>query len=285
MTFRTIEQVTQEFQIESSDKDEIRKELIKKMAEAHPDRTSGSFATKTQEIQYQRLSLAIEFMDNNQNTTNSLIKIDDLKDLIRLIRDEDGDKPSVIEKYESNLKKTFSLYREKSLSKYKFPKISLTAVTAVATFLWTFPGLIAEHPILSKWIDPTNPYLSIVWLQLIITTGAFWLFTWWKDEREKRFQDLITNEAFQNKLFMDFVSDRKQEFRVEESKEYSFFKEQLIKYILHHYFKRYVDEGVAENLAELILRRALEKNVITRDSRKSMSDIYRVKADDLIYVV
>jgi len=68
------------------------------MAEAHPDRTNGSFATKTQEIQYQRLSLAIEFMDNNQNTSNSLIKIDDLKDLIRLIRDEDGDKPSVIEK-------------------------------------------------------------------------------------------------------------------------------------------------------------------------------------------
>jgi hypothetical protein len=285
MKFSTLEQVIREFQVTSSDQDEVRKYLIKRLAETHPDKTNGVFATEDQEQEYEKLNLAIEFMDNQKNGGQSLIKIDDLRDLIKLIRDEDSDRPNVLEKYERNLQKTFSLYREKTLSRYKFPKVSLTAVTAITTFLWTFPNLVSDHPILSKWVDPQNPYLSVIWLQLLILTGGFWIFTWWKDEREKRFQDLISNEAFQNKLFIEFINDRRREFRVEDSKEYSFFKEQLIKYILHYYFKRPVDEGVAENLAELILRRALEKNVIIKDSRKSMSDIYRVRADDMVYVV
>lgn len=283
MKFSNIEQVKTEFKITSSHIDDIRRDLIKKLAEAHPDKTSGNFANAEQEEKFERLKQAIEFMDNQQNA--SLIKIDDLKELIRLIKDDDKEKPNIIEKYESNLKKTFELYREKTLSRYKFPKISITAITAAITFLWSFPSLIGEHPILSRWIDPSNPYLSIIWLQSLIVTGTFWFFIWWKDEKEKRFQDLISNEGFQNKLFIEFVNERKIEFREEGNKEYVFFKEQLIKYILNFYFKRHVDEGVAENLAELILRRALDKGVIIKDSRKSMSDIYRVNADDMMYVL
>lgn len=67
--------------------DEVRRELIIKLAEVHPDRNNGEFKNENDKILYNDISRAIEFIDNNANKTLQIIPVSAITDIIRLIKE------------------------------------------------------------------------------------------------------------------------------------------------------------------------------------------------------
>src|SRR6476660_287492 len=86
MEFTSTEEIKSHFGIESTDNDDLRKQLKSMLAELHPDKTAGEYQSKKQQRDYQELAAAIEFIDGSDTSlaltrkqwSNMLQKIEDL---------------------------------------------------------------------------------------------------------------------------------------------------------------------------------------------------------------
>lgn len=310
MEFRSIDQIKSEFGLGAASNEELRRSLVKQLADMHPDKTNGEFKTTAQRDAYEKVKRALDFMDKSQSS--NLVRIDDVKELIRVLRADEKVGENVIERYKSSLERSFSLSRERIIGRYRIPKLSLTTATGITTFLWAFPKLIVEHPILGKIVDPANLTFTMLWFCLVLLTGGLWALSFLIDHSEKRLHRLLSNEEFQNELFNKFIELCNADFRKNDRGESIFSKTHLVKFIRYCPFRgglnpfsgmMYpirsglrslgervylvsgpVDPAVAQDLAELILRRAVEKEVIARDPQKSLSDLYRINVEEIASV-
>lgn len=212
---------------------------------------------------------------------NQLVIVDKMTDLVKAVAEliPRNNQPSLENKLITNIDSAVSNYK----SRLHLPKISLMAVTALATFLFAFPGQIKDNPTLSRYLDPTSPTYGMIWIGLLFYTGVFWLMTAMNEEKSKRRIESLKLDSTQNLIFEDFKETINNDF---------FTKDQLTKFILEKFNGRSINSilffgsqiitpSVAQNLAEIIIERAKSKSIIEPNNTMSLSDGYKTTTHKL----
>jgi len=271
MTFTSIEQIREVFQLENTQEDEIKAHLRRKLAETHPDKVGNeSFDIE----EFEKIKSALDFI--NKPVTD-IVTTEQVTDLIKIVKDLTTTSNSNSIERQLN-EKLDSFYKERK-DALLFPKISLSAVTAILSFLWLFPQTIADHPILSQYINFDNITSTIIWLSLLFYTVFFWILISRKEHKEKNLSKSLKTDRTQNNILTDFQ---------ESSEERKFTKSDLTDFILERFgYRRQssilalfmgrpgVDQETGESVADYIISKAVSKNLIEHLSNShSLEDYY-----------
>ena len=87
MEYYNIKQIRDEFGIDNESPDEIRKELIKRMSEIHPDKNKGEFSSEREKGDYFKIDSARRFLDEQTKDHEALIPLKDVTDLIETVKE------------------------------------------------------------------------------------------------------------------------------------------------------------------------------------------------------
>lgn len=181
----------------------LRSEIKSKMSELHPDRNAGTFINKQAEDTFHRLQEAKEELDSTEHANDKLIPASLFGDIAVLLNTQQSALKK--EAIEDRFDKTLNERVTQSKKKYLFPKLGLTSITAIVTFVWLFPNTIKEHPILSHYIDISSSKFSLLWLTAIICTITFWAWSFIIEQKRNELYSALKLEHFQNELFERFI--------------------------------------------------------------------------------
>ncbi|MBB1643884.1 hypothetical protein [Sphingobacterium sp. UME9] len=287
-TYNSILEIKKEFQIDSDNLEIIREHLNAIRINSHPDKTNGHFANDLIEAEYHNANNAIKYLDQISGD-NSLIVVEKMADLMKMVTEMiPANRQSSLEQ---NLDSKISFVITNFRSRMFLPKISLSVITAVMTFLFFFPGQIKSNPALSQIINPTSQTFLGIWFSLLLYSGLFWIMIFLNEEKAKRRLTLLKVDSIQNGLFQDFV--RQIEFNNQFSKDdlTHFIHEQCHR---NRFGNRTRPEGltlittrlfdsdmitmeIAQSIAEIIIARGEKNKVLAKLSSKTLSDTYEFK--------
>lgn len=274
MNFTSIEHIKIEFGLKGNQKDEIKSELKRKLADSHPDKVSED---KFDSEQFEKIKSALGFI--NKPSTD-LVTTEQVTDLIKIVK-ELTTKNHIDSNEKQFTDSLDNLYKERKEALF-IPKISLSVVTAVLSFLWLFPQTVQDHPILSKYINFENQTSTIIWLTLLMYTVFFWVLISRKEKKEKNLSKRLKTERTQNKILVDFQKENNSQ---------KFTKSDLTDFILDKYsFRKLpsisavfmgrvgIDLETGENLANFIIGKSENKGLIEEIKKsKSLDELYEWK--------
>jgi hypothetical protein len=274
MTFSSIKEVKENFNIDNDNLDSIRDILNKMRSELHPDKSNGNFKSTTEKEKYYRLNNAIDYVDKVKSNS-SLAVIETVTELIKKVTDIIPiNKDNILNQ---NLENKISDSIQERNFKLKFPKITLTGISTIFTFLIAFPNQMKDNPFLSKYIDPNNPAFIIIWVFLIVYTGIFWLFAYTSEDRSKKRITRLKMGSEQNKLFNDFIFETHlQRFTKDNFTNFIYENNKSHGGIFSLYGNIFNLE-IAQGIAEIIIFRALNKGVINKIDNDSLEEEYLIK--------
>jgi ABC-type multidrug transport system fused ATPase/permease subunit len=281
--YNSITEIRLDFDISNNEIEDIQKELEKIRVEYHPDKTGGEFQTDDAKEKYHNADEALNFIETLKSN-QSLMVIEKMTDLMKKVTDLI---PSTTARplentLDTNITNSISSYR----SKYLLPKISLTAITAIVTFVFLFPKQISDNPTLSSCINPQDRKFAIAWFVLLFYCIIFWIYTFKNEERAKRTLVNLKVDSFQNRIFEDFLEIIKTE------KQNDFTKDRLTNFIYYYHYNEgisiiskvhnkifgseIVTMEIAQNIAEFIIQRAEKNGVISKVTNYSLSETFRI---------
>lgn len=300
MPFQSIDDIVSSFDLKSTDKEFIRNELNQRRVAIHPDKNGGQFKSREEENLYSSINEAIEFIDNSNNS-QLLIPAKEVTDLIKAVTQLiPNNKTNYIEQeIRDQISSSLVNYSRQLLA----PRLGLTAVTAIVSFVFLFPKTVSEHPILKKLLDGKESIFSLTWLFIMAYTIAYWYITFSREERLKRILSNLKTENLQNRIFEEFFKSEisfRSRYSNTSNNSNVFSKSDLIQFIRHYFDNRHIgyssmrralemisilwpsrsiiiDADLAESVAQSIVTRAEGKNIIIKKNLKTqMSDFYEI---------
>lgn len=267
-----LEELRVQFKLKGSDKDEIRRELNLLRMEVHPDKNGGEFKDFDDKKLFNSLNEAIEKIDDHGKNNTALISVREVTDLIKIVSDlvPSTQKNAIEQSINDKIVYSLDNYNKRAF----LPKIGLTAITAIVTFIFLFPKTVSEHPILKYYLRPDDTSFAIIWLYTLFITCFFWFFIYRREEKAKHFMNSLKTDRVQNSIFNNFT-------RSEVITENQFDKDQLTLFILREYNRNsrnpmsrslniliggtLIDEDLAQNISEIIIAKAISKKIILRN--------------------
>lgn len=301
MVYNNIDDLKEEFNITKNKPELIRKELLKIQKNIHPDKNKGKFKSKKDEVLFNKITEAKDFIDNISKEKEALIQVPTSK-LTEFIEMAAEISHTNSKKYsDEGLSQHIERRMTEEKTRHRFPKISIAFLTGVLTFLWLFPYQINEHPILNQYIDVTSSFFILIWLDSILITLALWFYYGEKERRTKELMSKLKVESFQNELFELFIGDNRfhERYHDKHHNKGEFLKEDFIEYIIHYFRYSYgistrskvifiyfmnklsrlfftidIDTETAQRLADIVFERVEKKNIIKKVDTKTLSDYY-----------
>lgn len=181
MEWKSLQEIKDFFKIKDDkiELKEIREELLSSLTQIHPDKNGGDFKSGWQQEQYYKIKDAIEFIDSLINKSTSLITVDNVTDIIKVVTQAlkaDNEKP--VEKKESELKENFN----REIRRVYGPiKIGSGSIAAICTGLLTFSKNLNENPVLAPLYN--IPFIHTI-LFIILFLSAIWYVDSWINERK-----------------------------------------------------------------------------------------------------
>lgn len=276
----TIKEIQKRHKIKTNDLEEIKKILKKKIKENHPDNVANT------DIEYfTELKEDIDFIENMSKKQEISIPINELSQaLAEIIKLQNQNEVAQIKKLNIKLDESVKNQVEINKGYRKVSRYSLTGISAVITFLWMFPNQVLEHPMVQMFINSEwkkqqfISILSCIWLVSLMIALAYWIFTFINERRENELLEDIKMERMQNRIFMNFLSENENINK--------FYKEQFISY-LYFYFRneeryraKFISEELIQNVADIILMRAVEQGIIRTIKTKKLTDCYEIVNED-----
>ena len=280
MGYTSVKEICKEFDLpETSDTDELIRQLKLKQASLHPDE-NNRFSEEDLE-NFSKIIEAKQFLRKNKNQT--MVSASENNDLTREVRFNSD----LIVKHSEILSNDFARTTENVLKnvkkRYFYRKVTVAVMSGIVTFLWSFPSLILEHPVFGKIIS--EDVLGYEMYELFYISFTFiWLFalvfallilssTYKKESFVKGVLTSLENEDNQGEIFMEFIAQC-QECHVEK-----FDKIKLESFIANKlrmslFYKTKEDEqlfsGIKEilpKISELIIFKASEQGLIKKDKK------------------
>ncbi|KGJ86467.1 hypothetical protein [Colwellia psychrerythraea] len=265
--FNSIDMIKNEFNISEESIDTVRGILRNMQSSLHPDKNGGEFKSVSEESNYHKLDSAINFIDSQKTSNSDLIAMSAVTDLTKAVTNlissqNQGVNTSIA--LSTALQRNSDGYK----ARMKMPKIALTAVTAALSGLWLFPNTVKDHPVLSNYVNFNDSLTNFIWMYLVISSVAFWIYTWRKEESIKENNERLKTETEQNRIFKGFI--KKIEFK-------NFSLEDFVEHIKDKNLRK-VDITLAHAIAEVILERAIKRKVILTNDSGVISTVYSVLA-------
>lgn len=275
--FTSIEMIKNQFGLDGESVEDLRPKLRTMQAKLHPDKNGGNFIDEDSESQYHKLDEAISFIDSI-NDGSHLVTISAVTELTKAVttlvaaKNEDSGKDALLS---TEINRSIESYS----SRLKIPKIALTAISVAISAIWIFPSSVKEHPVLSQFINFESATTNIVWLYMLLFAVGFWVITWRREERTKKYQESLKTESVQNRLFNNFIdSVDRNSFTLEEFVEFIIRRDERYRRPTSIFFgsSRQIDSPLAHATAEVILERALKRKALTSSNSGSISTVYRI---------
>lgn len=280
----TTKEICGKYGIESSDLEEIRRELKRLLKEEHPDTSKDVY----NEEYYISIKKDMEYIEEQIKFKSSGDIILSHKD-IALILSNIVNKREVSEKsLVDYLDKSIVTQKELSHNRNKTPRYTSAGVLTMLTALWLFPEKLIEHPSIKIIFEKVNyndfaQYSTLIWLFVLVYTWRLWL----KLKRQEYIENNIINslqlERIQNKLFDSFLEKVENSFSVNTFKKYvdsAVYRMEiknrggLINFFLR--VRANISEDVIENVTKVILFRAKERGIIREKQSNKLDEEYEI---------
>lgn len=259
MEFKNIEEIKGEFNIQSSDIREIRKELKSKLKNVHPDKIGQNQWNSDTKDLFLKINSAIEFIDNI--TESTLVPIDQVTELVKVAKD------LILNSNQKSTETEFSLqlqlFADEQRQSFKLPKISAGVITAILSFVWLFPKTVEDHPVLSRFISFDNSGFVFGWFITLCYVIAFWIIIIMRERRSKLLIKSLKSDRTQIRLIQDFSQISNDYFSKHELVDYIaslFGANQVNPFLLFR--KAKIDLETAESLATVLLEKLLQRKLI-----------------------
>ncbi|MGL6221326.1 MAG: hypothetical protein ACRC36_25085, partial [Lacrimispora sphenoides] len=235
-----VDEIKARYGIDSIELEEIRMELRRILREIHPDNNSGEYDVNY----FTKVSADLSFIDNemkNKNTSEVMVPLDKMMYTLIEATHNANFKIKQMEELQNKLEKSIDNQMIRLRSKFRTPRVGLSTITAVLSFIWLFPDKIISHPVFKKLNGSANLSdnfiltISLIWLFVCYMTGMYWIMTAMHEKKEKELLEKIKLESEQNDLFMEFLNT--------ELNKNIFSKQDFIDYIInvsyykHDYFR------------------------------------------------
>ncbi|MEK4142110.1 hypothetical protein NST48_14235 [Paenibacillus sp. FSL M7-0547] len=280
-----IESIKRDFELKGYSLLELRTELVKKMAAIHPDKNRGVFIDPETEERYYKYNDAIEFIDKQTASGTSLITVNDAKELIETFAKQ------LTQTTNSNdNEKIFSQRMDRSIGvirkKFRVPKITTASATAVLSAMWVFPNQVKEHPVLGQLFNIESLSFTVIWLYFVLFTSFLWYISYSVEQSQERFLLNINTAFYQNQIFRSFMFETvSNDTDSENSEPIIFTKEHFIHFLMRTERNRKntlvrllhrpkMDTDIAESIADAVISKAEQKNLIKKVDSNSLEDEY-----------
>lgn len=288
-----LEEIRKRYNITSNDLKEIKIQLKTKIKENHPDNNkhfdSDYFSELNNDLEY------IENLISDSENQNTLVPMSEvihtLAEILQAPVKKDEDLKEVLnEKLSENIQNRLL----SSKKRLRIPRITSTTMVAVITFLWMFPNKVMEHPLIQILFGETGYarilfaiFITIVWLYALIFAVIIWVNSIRREKEEKEIMDRVKLESVQNKIFMRFLD------HISPDKKFS--KLDFMEYLAYGMSRRYLvnlsrkqrkklqlnpEDELVKNVADIILLRAKEYEIITVSKPQGLIECYEIIQDE-----
>lgn len=264
----SISEIKKRYEIKEDDLEEIRAILKNLLKQNHPDNNSENY-----NIDYfEQIKKDLKYIEEQIDIHKMLISEEDITHaLMTTIRNYPVKtrQEELQEKLEKNTNEQIVAYKRKITTR----RYSLAIITAILTFLWMIPEQVASHPILEALIFRPSVLdivriLSIIWGISCFITVCYWIKTASAEQKERNILKQVKLESVQNKIFISFIK------KLEDKKVFS--KEEFMDYIKYYYMFKRMDETVVQNIADIILDKALSLGKIKESETLGLIECYRI---------
>ncbi len=301
--YLSLEQISNDFNLNSGLKDEIRKELKKKLAECQPDKKNGEFKAVEQKEEFEKINLALDYLD----TPVDVALRKEISNLALVVKDlaTRKDENEFLNRKEERLIKKIDNSMRTYASAHLIPIITAVIFAGILSIILFFPKPISEHEILSRYINIHSNSFPLLWLVAVLAAVNLKLFFTILERKDKKRKNSLKLESTQNMLFNEFISFNIKHHNIAKNKTIQSTKEKFAFFIRNfdldsrtYKLRRRslffiplrvfigdsrIDMGVAEDLSEIILNRMLAKDLINVKTQKTIADIFTVKLDEDLY--
>lgn len=246
MEFESIEHVRKFFGIKEEDEKEIVKEIKKRIAKVHNDKSNGEYESETQKREHEELTEALNFLkgQNNQVTIskNDWVELKQKVNELELQRRANGEQSSLL----VNLRDTVVSSGVNFQKKHFSFKITSLVLGSMISAIWLFPNMVEKNPMLNQIVIENYNIYTGIWLYLIAMLGVTWVFVRRIEVKDKELRKRYLIEAFQFQMFKLFLAWLRTGFydRFEYDEDYStgtyrFTKDEFFNFILNHFSPMY----------------------------------------------
>lgn len=282
-----LEEIKAKYNISAGDLEEFGSALKGKLKESHPDNNkeynSDYFTELNNDLTY------VESLIKNSENQNTLVPMNEvlqtLAEIFQAPVKADKDPKEVLnEKLSANIQSLF-LITKKHLRTFR---IGSTTVTAIITFLWMFPNQIIEHPLIQMFFGDSKyeitrfaMIITVIWLCVLLYTIIIWCSSIRRERIVKAIMERLKLESVQNEIFMNFLDSLYQDRQ--------FSKREFMKYLAWGLSEKKnqrktlnfnFEEEMVQNMADIILLRAIDYGVIRKIKSHSLIDCYEIIQDE-----
>lgn len=203
MAFHTIDEIRKEFDIPDDDAEEIRRELRRRLKKIHPDTNAGAgYSGDSVKHEVVRITDALGFLDAVKRRT-AVVPVEEVTELVKVIKDLI---PLNREKEtENRFAQLIDAHIQGKKSSGRIVRVTLTAFALALTLVWLFPSITGSHPVLQKYVHVEDTVFNVIWLALLLYTGAIWgMYTLWRQRDIAAIRGLGLAST-QSGLFRSFI--------------------------------------------------------------------------------
>ena len=196
--WRSLEEITNAFWLpEGSSYATARAELLKLLAEIHPDRTSGEFANPKDEERYHHIQSAIHFIDKAKNKAVGIVPFSERSRSVLTVQDVRTDEVAYRARIKTSAKAQY----------YRLKMRSAIIAGALAACL-AFSNTLAKNPWISgflsyadKHIPFLRPGIGLMLLLGILAATAVLATAWHRENRAKTMAEMLLTDEGIAELF------------------------------------------------------------------------------------
>lgn len=283
-----INDICERYGIESHSLEEIRTELKRMLKDNHPDNNSDY------DVDYfTKLKSDLEFVESLLNSSGTtLVPMNEvIKTLAEILQVPTKKEENQKEKLEIELSTSVDNQISTVTKRWRIPRYSSTSILAIITFLWMFPNQVLEHPLMKmlfryKNADDYIMVITLMWIYMLGVTSFLWLTSVRYERIEKEIIDRVKLDSVQNNIFMKFLDNvsPKTQFTKQEFMEYLSNGLNVVdkKKVGASFIKHFrLQEEVIQNMAEIILLRAKEYEIIKVIKPNGLIECYEVIIDEM----
>lgn len=285
MVYSSVEEICKEFGLDSSlDISSLISELTKKQKYLHPDENND--CTEEDARVLSRLNDAKDYL--RQKDKHAMIYLSDVVSIITSMNNNELTSLEQKEKIQAGIKSSCEKI-VKNIKGYYLPrKLTVAGVLALVSFVWAFPSVITEHPLLQKFYINDSIYLIItmLWLHLLFISITLLVIAHRNETYIKNVLNYLENIDNQYNVLSDFLLELNMDEKTFTSRELEEFILKLLsstskfnspkrirvpRQLLPHVVE------IVPKIADMIIIRALEKGVISKDNKRGWYDKYKVE--------
>lgn len=278
-----INDICERYGIESHSLEEIRTELKRMLKDNHPDNNSDYDVAY-----FTKLKSDLEFVESLLNSSGTtLVPMNEvIKTLAEILQVPAKKEENQKEKLEIELSTSVDNQISTVTKRWRIPRYSSTSILAIITFLWMFPNQVLEHPLMKmlfryKNADDYIMVITLIWIYMLGVTSFLWLISVRYERIEKEIIDRVKLDSVQNNIFMKFLDNvsPKMQFTKQEFMEYLSNGLNVVgkKKVRASFIKHFrLQEEVIQNMAEIILLRAKEYEIIKVIKPNGLIECYEV---------